>query len=69
MSRIPFDRDAQLMTSRDAVKLLLEQGFNPLRVDYVFVFPRILGALRPLEARLSAWPLGGQYQLLTRRSG
>jgi SAM-dependent methyltransferase len=69
MSRIPFDRDAQLMTSHDAVKLLREQGFNPLRVDFAFVFPNMLRALRQFEARLSAWPIGGQYQLLTRRSG
>jgi len=67
MSRIPFDRDAQLLTSSDAVALLVEQGFHPLCLDYAFIFPRILSALRPLEARLSVWPLGGQYQVLTRR--
>jgi SAM-dependent methyltransferase len=69
MSRIPFDRDAQLLTSGSAVKLLLKQRFNLLRVDYAFIFPHALRALRPLETRLSAWPFGGQYQVLTRRSG
>jgi len=67
MSRIPFDRDAQLLTSSAAVKLLIDQGFDPLHLDYMFIFPRVLGLLRPLEPRLSAWPLGGQYQVLTRR--
>jgi SAM-dependent methyltransferase len=69
MSRIPFDRDAHLMTSGQAVELLAEQGFDPLRLDYAFIFPRTLRALRPLEKRLSAWPIGGQYQVLTRRTG
>jgi len=69
MRRIPFDRDAQLMTSGDAVRLLVEQGFNPLRLDCAFVFPHGLRAFRPLEPHLSAWPFGGQYQLLTRRAG
>jgi SAM-dependent methyltransferase len=68
MSRIPFDRDAQLMTSGDAVKLLVEQGFSPLRLDYTFVFPHLLRAFRRLEPRLSAWPIGGQYQVLMRRA-
>jgi SAM-dependent methyltransferase len=69
MSRIPFDRDAHLLTSGHAVRLLVEQGFDPLRLDYAFIFPRSLRALRPLETRLSAWPIGGQYQVLTRRKG
>jgi len=69
MSRIPFDRGAHLMTSGHAVELLLAQRFNLLRVDYAFIFPHALRALRPLETRLSAWPFGGQYQVLTRRSG
>ena len=67
MNRIPFDRDAQLMTSGRAVELLRSEGFNPLRVDYAFIFPHALRALRPLEPLLSAWPIGGQYEVLTRR--
>jgi len=67
MSRIPFDRDAKLLTAREAVKLLHDAGLTPLRVDHAFIFPRLLRALRPLESFLSAWPLGGQYQVLARR--
>ena len=67
MSRIPFDRDAKLLTAREAVKLLHSMELTPLRVDHEFIFPRLLSTLRPLEPFLSAWPFGGQYQVLARR--
>lgn len=67
MSRIPFDRTASLLTPSSSVSLLRQNGFTALGVDYAFIFPRALKVLRPLEASLSRWPLGGQYQVLARR--
>ena len=64
MRRIPFDRDAEMVTAADARILLEAAGFRILRTDYLFIFPHALRALRPLEARLSGLPLGGQYQVL-----
>lgn len=67
MSRIPFDRDAILLTSREARRLLRGCGFEVLRTDFLFIFPRALRLLRGLERRLSRWPLGAQYQVLCRK--
>jgi SAM-dependent methyltransferase len=67
MSRIPFDRDAKLMSAWQAQRLLRREGLDPLGVEYAFVFPHFLEALRPLERYLSGWPLGGQYQVLAKR--
>jgi SAM-dependent methyltransferase len=70
MRRIPFDRDARLLTPREARRLLEAAGFvcsAPPR--FLFVFPRFARFLRPLERRLVHWPLGGQYWLLARSPG
>jgi SAM-dependent methyltransferase len=67
MSRIPFDRDAVMLSAREAVRLLSGAGLTPMTIDHAFIFPRALKALRPLEASLARWPLGGQYQVLARR--
>ena len=67
MWRIPFDRDAVMLSARAARRLLERQGFEVLRVDHLFIFPRILKALRPLEGPLAAFPLGAQFQVLARR--
>jgi SAM-dependent methyltransferase len=67
MSRIPFDRTASLLTPSRSVSMLRREGFVALGIDYAFIFPRALKVLRPLEAMLSRWPIGGQYQVLARR--
>lgn len=67
MSRIPFDRDAQLLWPSHARGLLRRAGFSVLRTDFVFLFPRVLAALRPLEARLASIPAGAQYLVLSRK--
>ncbi len=67
MHRIPFDRDAVLITPPHAHQLLTAAGFEVLRTDFLFLFPRALSALRPLEPPLSRLPLGAQYQVLCRR--
>jgi SAM-dependent methyltransferase len=67
MSRIPFDRTAIRLSAAQARRLLAEAGFEILRTDFLFVFPRPLGWLRGAERWLSRWPLGAQYQVLGRK--
>lgn len=67
MHRIPFDRDAVLISPPHARHLLTAAGFQILRTDFLFLFPRSLSALRPLEPPLAHLPLGAQYQVLCRR--
>jgi SAM-dependent methyltransferase len=67
MSRIPFDKDAITLTPPEARHLLRNAGFGILRTDYLFIFPRLLKWLRPIEQVVSGWPLGTQYQVLCRK--
>lgn len=67
MKRIPFDRDALMLSSRETQRLLRAEGFEIVRTDFLFIFPRALGWLRSLEEPLSPLPLGAQYQVLARR--
>jgi ubiquinone/menaquinone biosynthesis C-methylase UbiE len=67
MRRIPFDRDAKLLSPSHTRGLLSRAGFDVLRTDFLFFFPRALSALRPLEARLARVPVGAQYLVLCRK--
>jgi SAM-dependent methyltransferase len=68
MKRIPFDRDAITLSAPEARGMLRAGGFEILRTDFYFVFPRSLAALRKLEPALSRLPIGAQYQVLCRRA-
>lgn len=67
MSRIPFDRDAILLSAARARGLLREGGLEILRTDFLFIFPRPLRWLRALEPSVSRFPFGAQYQILCRK--
>jgi SAM-dependent methyltransferase len=67
MRRIPFDRDAKLLSPPHTRRLLTRAGFDVLRTDFLFLFPRVLSALRPLECRLARFPAGAQYMVLCRK--
>jgi SAM-dependent methyltransferase len=67
MSRIPFDRDAITLSPPEARRLLADGGFEILRTDFQFIFPRLLAPLRPLERHVAGLPLGAQYQVLCRK--
>jgi SAM-dependent methyltransferase len=67
MRRISFDRDARMLSARHARRILDSAGFDIISTDFLFVFPRALSALRPLEARLTRWPAGAQYMVLCRK--
>jgi len=67
MSRCAFDRDAILLNPPEARGLLCAGGFEILRTDFRFIFPRALRALRRLEDFVHGLPLGAQYQVLCRK--
>lgn len=67
MSRISFDRNALMLSHREGQRLLRAAGFQTVRTDFLFIFPRFLKFLRPLECMASKLPLGGQYLVLARR--
>jgi SAM-dependent methyltransferase len=67
MSRIPFDRDAITLSAPESRALLRSGGFEIVATDFLFIFPKFLSWLRPLEGVLSKLPLGAQYLILARR--
>jgi SAM-dependent methyltransferase len=67
MSRIPFDRDAIPLSILDARHVVKAAGFQIVRTDFLFIFPRFLKGFRFLEPALARFPLGGQYQILCRK--
>jgi SAM-dependent methyltransferase len=69
MSRTAFDRNALTITASGATRLLQSRGFEVLTINYLFLFPRFLNALRFLEPYARGVPLGAQYQILCRKPG
>jgi SAM-dependent methyltransferase len=67
MQRIPFDRDAEMLSPSEGSKLLSLAGFTIRRRAFLFYFPRALALLRPIERFLTRVPLGGQYCTLATR--
>ena len=67
MHKCEFDHDAVKISPPEAARLLRVGGFDVLRTDFRFFFPRVLKMLRPLESLLTRFPLGGQYQVLARK--
>jgi SAM-dependent methyltransferase len=68
MSRCAFDRDAILVSPPAARALLRDGGFEILRTDFRFIFPRMLRAFRRMEDFVYRAPLGTQYQILCRKT-
>ena len=68
MSRCAFDRDAIMLSPPEARALLRGGGFEILRTDYRFIFPRALRAFRKIEDWVYHAPLGTQYQVLCRKT-
>jgi len=67
MSRIPFDRNAIKIFPHQAVKLLQKVGFKVKLIHYLFIFPKFLSFLRPMEKILRRFPLGCQYLVLAQK--
>ena len=66
MRRIPFDRDAITMSPPEARRLLRSRGFEIVRTEFLFIFPRFLGLLRAVEPFVAGAPFGAQYMILCR---
>lgn len=67
MSRCVFDEDAILLSPTEAHRLLKKAGFELIRTDFRFIFPRVLRKLRNLEDFVHRLPLGAQFQALCRK--
>ncbi len=67
MRLVPFDADAILVWPHEARRRLRENGFEVLRTDYAFFFPKFLAPFRFLEPWLRWLPIGGQYLVLCQR--
>jgi SAM-dependent methyltransferase len=67
MAKCVFDKDAVPLTPPESRRLLAAGGFQILRTDFAFIFPRALRALRPLEKWVQRLPFGAQYQVLARK--
>ena len=67
MKKIPFDHDAVPLSCTEAAAALRTGGFEIVRTDFMFIFPKLLKALRGIEPLVSRLPLGAQYQVLARR--
>jgi SAM-dependent methyltransferase len=67
MSRCEFDKDAQMLRPATARKLLKKNGFEIVRTDYRFIFPRSLRLFRRIEDFVFKTPLGTQYMVLARK--
>jgi SAM-dependent methyltransferase len=64
MRRIPFDRDARMLSAREAERLVSGSGLKlAASTRFLFYFPRSLAPLRVLEPLLVHAQLGGQYHV------
>jgi SAM-dependent methyltransferase len=62
-----FDRDAELLGSREARRLLRQAGLAEPGRRYIEFFTRDSGLLRGVESRLGWLPLGAQYAVFANR--
>jgi SAM-dependent methyltransferase len=68
VSGCEFDRDAELLSRREALRLLSSAGMPHPEGRYVVFFPREGRLLRGVERRLSWLPLGAQYAAFAQRA-
>ncbi|MBV8757653.1 MAG: methyltransferase domain-containing protein [Deltaproteobacteria bacterium] len=67
MSRCAFDEDAITLTPPEARRLVVKNGFEIVRTDYRFIFPRALRFMRWFENLVYFTPLGTQYMVLAQK--
>jgi SAM-dependent methyltransferase len=67
VSGCQFDRDAELLSRREALRLLRAAGLPRPEGRYIVFFPRDAGLLRAVERRLGWLPLGAQYAAFAQR--
>jgi len=65
--RCPVDADAELLTAREASRLLRASGFRSLGQEYFLYLPeRLFYTFGAVERVLSRLPFGGQYACLAK---
>ena len=69
MRRIPFDRDAVMLSTAEARQLLSNEAFECFPPRFLFYFPKFLHFFRILEAFLIRVPFGAQYYILGKYRG
>lgn len=67
MSRVSFDRDADMLSPPASRRLLREAGFTVVRTDHLFIVPVGSRVVRRLERIVSRLPIGGQYMVLAEK--
>jgi hypothetical protein len=67
MSHAEIDKDAEPISAINGRKIVTRNGFDLISTEYMFIFPALLGFLRPLEALASSIPIGAQYVLFSRK--
>jgi SAM-dependent methyltransferase len=63
-----FDEHAKLVLAPTMRRRARDAGFAAADVNYRIFFPHALRRLRPLEAKLTWLPLGGQYYVAARKA-
>ena len=66
MHRLPFDRDAIVVSPGHIRTTMAKCGFRSLATRYLFTIPPSLGPLFILDQYLRWLPIGGQYLVLAR---
>lgn len=61
IARIPYDKDAIMLTTKEAETYLKEGGFKNVWSKYIVFFPKQLAHLRFLDKYLGWVPLGAQF--------
>ena len=61
VSQCEYDKDANLISQKEMIKLLLKKKFTNIQSGYYLFFPEIFKFFRPLEKFMRWIPLGGQY--------
>lgn len=64
MRRIPFDKNAIMISAGKARQILKHSGFEVFSISYLFIFPRCMASLRFIETTLQRLPIGAQYLVL-----
>lgn len=62
-----FDKDAILLSQKEASNYLVQSGLRLMRRDYIVFFPHWMSWLRPLEPLFRWCPIGAQYALVGER--
>lgn len=66
--RLPFDKDAHLLSRRTTTMLLAKIGLRMVQSEFILFFPRILQFLQGLERRIGWLPPGAQYMVVGQRA-